>query len=340
MATIKQIASLAGVSRGTVDRVLNNRGIVNPATAARVREIAETLHYTPNAAGKNLSIRKKNLKLGFVMFGGGGNPFFDDVVTGIHAKAELLAEYGVGVETRISEIGDHKRQIALLEELVCSGVQGIAITPVNHPALAEKMRELAARDIALVTVNTDIEHSGRLAYVGSDFRQSGKTAGRLMGLIAGGAAHVGVITGSSSVLCHTERIAGFRRVLGKYYPGAELVGVVENHDDDFESFAVTKELLTAHPEIDALYLAAAGVYGACRAVLSMGLQGKLRIISHDYVPNTKKLLREGVIAATIGQQPLIQGGKPLDILFDYLTRGTVPDDCYYTAIEIRIRENM
>jgi LacI family transcriptional regulator len=44
MATIKQIAELAGVSRGTVDRVLNNRGSVNANTAARVREIAEKLN--------------------------------------------------------------------------------------------------------------------------------------------------------------------------------------------------------------------------------------------------------------------------------------------------------
>ena len=39
MATIKQIAEMAGVSRGTVDRVLNNRGSVNANTAARVREL-------------------------------------------------------------------------------------------------------------------------------------------------------------------------------------------------------------------------------------------------------------------------------------------------------------
>ena len=43
MATIKEIAELAGVSRGTVDRVLNNRGSVNPATAALVRDIARQL---------------------------------------------------------------------------------------------------------------------------------------------------------------------------------------------------------------------------------------------------------------------------------------------------------
>ena len=57
MATIKQIAELAGVSRGTVDRVLNNRGSVNANTAARVREIAEKLNYKPNKAGLMLAAK-------------------------------------------------------------------------------------------------------------------------------------------------------------------------------------------------------------------------------------------------------------------------------------------
>ena len=67
MATIKQIAELAGVSRGTVDRVLNNRGSVNANTAARVREIAEKLNYKPNKAGLMLAAQKKNLKIGVIL---------------------------------------------------------------------------------------------------------------------------------------------------------------------------------------------------------------------------------------------------------------------------------
>ena len=43
MATIKEIAALAGVSRGTVDRVLNDRGAVNPETAEKIRKIVRVL---------------------------------------------------------------------------------------------------------------------------------------------------------------------------------------------------------------------------------------------------------------------------------------------------------
>lgn len=61
-------------SRGTVDRVLNNRGSVNANTAARVREIAEKLNYKPNKAGLMLAAQKKNLKIGVILFPD-SNPF-------------------------------------------------------------------------------------------------------------------------------------------------------------------------------------------------------------------------------------------------------------------------
>ena len=102
MATIKEIADLAGVSRGTVDRVLNKRGSVNPQTAEKVLEIAQALDYKPNRAGLVLAAQKKNLKLGVILFGE-GNPFFDEVIDGIHHKEEELACYNCTV-SRICRI--------------------------------------------------------------------------------------------------------------------------------------------------------------------------------------------------------------------------------------------
>jgi len=76
--TMKEIAYMCGVSRGTVDRVLNKRGSVNPQTAEKILEIAQALDYKPNRAGLVLAAQKKNLKLGVILFGE-GNPFFDEV---------------------------------------------------------------------------------------------------------------------------------------------------------------------------------------------------------------------------------------------------------------------
>ncbi len=80
--TIKEIAALCGVSRGTVDRVLNKRGHVNPETAKRIEELAVSLGYTPNKAATALASRKKNITIGLIIFSE-GNVFFDAILEGI-----------------------------------------------------------------------------------------------------------------------------------------------------------------------------------------------------------------------------------------------------------------
>ncbi len=60
--TVKQIAELANVSRGTVDRVLNNRSGVSEATRQKVLKIAKELHYEPNFLAKALVSKKESFK--------------------------------------------------------------------------------------------------------------------------------------------------------------------------------------------------------------------------------------------------------------------------------------
>ena len=116
MATIKEIAALAGVSRGTVDRVLNDRGAVNPETAEKIRKIAKELDYKPNRAGLVLAAQKKRLKLGVILFST-GNPFFQDVLAGINEKAEELAGYNCTVITKQISFGV-EAQLQAVKELL------------------------------------------------------------------------------------------------------------------------------------------------------------------------------------------------------------------------------
>lgn len=341
MATMKEIADLAGVSRGTVDRVLNHRGSVNPATAAKIKEIVKALDYKPNRAGLVLAAQKKRLKLGVILFSA-ENPFYLDVLKGVQEKAKELASYNCSV--LIKQIkGTVEEQLRAIDALVAEEVHGIALAPFNEEIIRQKINTLYQASIPVVTLNTDIENTHRIAYVGSHYSKSGETAAGLMHLMMMGMSelNVGIITGSSHILCHTERIRGFINALKSHNPNTQIIEVVENHDDEFESYEVTTQLLTNYPQMNALFFAAGGVYGGCRSVSSLGLAGKIRIITFDNVPTTKELVMEEIIAATICQQPELQGSKPLDILFTYLTTGELPKQEYhYVAVDIRIKENI
>lgn len=339
MATIKEIASLAGVSRGTVDRVLNHRGSVNPETAERINRIAKELDYKPNRAGLVLAAQKKRLKLGVILFSP-ENPFYVDVLAGVNEKAEELAGYNCTVIIRQTAL-DVEAQLNAIDELISEEINGIALAPCNDERIRARINSLSRQGIPVVTLNTDIENSRRLAYVGSHYTKSGSTAAGLLRLMTRGEVHVGIITGSAQILCHTERIAGFQETLRPYGEHIHITEIVEVHDDEIESYEKTTRLLKEHPEINALYFTAGGVYGGCRSVQALNRQDEMCIVAYDMVPTTRELIRKGIISAVICQQPKVQGSKPLALLFAYLTTGELPErEHNYVAVDIRIRENL
>jgi len=342
MPTIKDIAELAGVSRGTVDRVLNNRGSVHPLKERKVLEIAKALNYSPNLAGKTLAIKKRQLKFGYILFGStSSNPFFLDVVDGIESRAVELSEYGVSVDIRYAVVENPSLQVELIDVLVDSGISGLVLTPINHPIVIDRIKRLTGSGFPVITANSDIPDCGRLAYVGSDYYKSGETAAGIMNMICSGSARVGIVMGSPLVLCHSERVAGFTHRLEEAYPGIKIVATEVNNDDDIQSYIVTKRLLEEHPDIDAMFLVAAGVVGAFRAVRQMGLEGQLKVVSYDSTIASRELIKSGVISASITQEPFEQGAKPLDILLNLVGFGIRPEqEYYYTELGIVIKENL
>ena len=343
MTTLKEIAALAGVSRGTVDRVLNNRGSVKPETALRIREIAMSLNYQPNKAALTLASQKKKITIGVLLFGpNNGNMFFEDVVEGVEYQRSRLTGYGCTVITKRTPFS-LKAQLDAIDELLAAGIHGLVISPYNSPEIIEKINQLSQAGIPTITTNTDLTDSKRIAYVGSNYYQGGCTAAGLMNLITGGQAKTGIITGSPSILCHSERIKGFMDTLNLRYPGIQVLDTKANLDDEFKSYKATLDLLTSHPQMDALFFTAAGVYGGCRAVIDARAENPARtvkIISFDAVEKTKAMVKSGLIAATICQQPFKQGSRPIKLMFDYLSTGVEPEPIQYTETIIKIMENL
>ena len=126
--TAQQIADLAGVSRGTVDRALHNRGRVNPEVKEKIQKIALELGYKPNLIGQALVRSKQDFKLG-VILQSTETPTMQIVRAGVQRAAEELAGSGVELVLRDFQGLDTELMLEYIEELVSAGVQGIALSP-------------------------------------------------------------------------------------------------------------------------------------------------------------------------------------------------------------------
>ena len=258
--TIKQIADLCSVSRGTVDRVLNGRGKVKPETEDRVLRTIRQLGYTKNIAGKALTLKKTAPGIGVVV-SSEGNPFFEDVIEGFGKAEKELADYGVTVTLKTMRGYDVQRQLALIGELAQVGISALVIQPINNPRIARKINELGERGIPTVTVNTDIENTCRQCYVGSDYTAGGVTAAGVMRIVTGGRANLGIVAGVSMLLGHDQRRDGFERHIKAVCPDINIVDSVSAMDDPEHSYRMTLAMLRRNPQIDAIFIVAAGAEG-------------------------------------------------------------------------------
>lgn len=135
--TSKQIAELAGVSRGTVDRALHNRGRVKPEVAERIRKIAAELEYQPNVIGRALVKTAQDYKLGMILQSM-ETPTMQVVNQGAEQAALELKAAGVELEIRRINRLDTAAVLDYIDELLLDGVRGFALSPSYEPEIKEK----------------------------------------------------------------------------------------------------------------------------------------------------------------------------------------------------------
>jgi LacI family transcriptional regulator len=254
-------------------------------------------------------------------------------------KVEEYSSFGVEVFVeRVAFQGE--AQCACIDKFLAMGIGALMIQPVNEPIMVEKLRNLSQQGIPVVTINTNLECFEPLCYVGNDFFTCGKIAANLFDQYTNGICNIGIVTGFQKAQSHADRIAGFREYI-KDREAMKEISLVENHDDEVESFSVTKTLLEKHPEINALFLVAGGIYGAGKALKTFPFYKRIKVVSFDESPSTKELVMDGTILATICQQPIRQGILSLETLFNYLIdHKKPPGNKLYTDIQIKLRTNI
>lgn len=336
--TLKQIAELAGVSRGTVDRALYDRGRVNPEVAAQIKKIAAELGYQPNRAGRALALAKNPIRIG-VIVQSVETPFIQLVLEGVRRAAEELGEMGIQVLIRQVRSINIAAVQQIMDELLEEGCGGIALLPAENDALRQKIRRLhEERQLPVVTFNSDIVDAPRLCFVGLNNRLSGQTAAGLMHAIVHRTGPVLAITGHADKRAMRERADGFTEEIRAAYPSMPILPTQYCYDDDDLAYEITRQTLSAHNDLAGILICTYGQNGVCQALAEAGLTGAVPVIGYDLTPDNCENLRNGKVDFLLGQDSFSQGYRPIMILFDYLFTGKTPESEFsYTDIVIKTR---
>src|SRR5215475_463804 len=136
---IHQIAQLARVSIGTVDRALHGRPGINPSTRQRILKIASQIGYSPNLAARALSIARPNVRVG-VCIPREIHFFYDQMWGGILDEERRSSHLGIQFLHRpVHSLGDHDTEA--VQELLDEGVDGIVLAAGNPAGLTPLINE-------------------------------------------------------------------------------------------------------------------------------------------------------------------------------------------------------
>lgn len=301
--TIADVASAAGVSTATVDRVLHGRAGVSAANRQRVILAARGLNYLPSDGETWLPARSAKLE------------FF--IPGGLHSFLREVADRIVGFATRlplVSEIRLHdlpdlepRSLVAALGQIDLA-TRGIGVLAIDHPVTRRAVRDLTESGIKVVTICSDIDASLRAAYVGVDDRIAGRTAALIMGrMTAGRAGPVALFAGQRDLQGQSAREAGFRAILERDFPRLHALPTLDARNDNTISEAQTAALLERHPDLIGIYSMGGGRSGIAAALTAYTPDPRPFVAMHDLTETTRRSLRSGVVDLVIDQNARLVG---------------------------------
>jgi len=334
---IPLIAKLAGVSIGTVDRALHGRPGINENTLKRILKIAREIGYKPNPAARALSTGR-HIRIGIcvpkeIAF------FYDELWDGIRDEADRYASRGVEFSTvDVPELGRGER--SAFKQLLKSELSGIIVTPGNPDAMTPLIDAAERQGARVICVSTDAPVSQRSSVVCIEPRLNGLIAGELMANFLGAGAKVAIVTGMLKTVDHIQKTEGFIASFRERCPGGEVVAVIEGHEHPDESFRKTATLLGNEPDLSGIYVNTVNCLPVCRALAATKSVHKVRLITTDLFRKMIPYFERGTIAASIHQQPYMQGQLAVRSLVEHLLHGAELSRTQYLNPSIILRSNL
>ena len=247
MATIKDVARLAGVGVGTASRVISGKGSFSQAAAARVEAAARQLGFRPSAIARALSLQSTGTIGVFVPDFKG--PFYGPLLDAIDTELRqhdrhMVAANGCGHEDSRQQSLDGAR---FLIERECDGIVmcSNALRDADFAALRETFANLAI-------VNRDVK--GMKAHCFTvDHRAAGRAAADA--LLAHGHRRIAVVTGPAIAGDNKQRLQGLFDRLDEAGVAATSVLVEEGDFSAPSGWAACERLVARKPRITALFCA-------------------------------------------------------------------------------------
>jgi len=288
------------------------------------------------------------------------NPFFDLARDGCEAAAAEMD----GVTCLYIGPSEHTEmeQIQIVQDLITRGVDGIAVSPSNAPAMAKALARARDAGIPVLTWDADLleaDQDIRATFIGTNNYQIGVELAGIVEELKPEGGSLCLQTGGAAAANHNLRLQGIRDTLGGFDdttpPGERLTG--ENgwrevdgcplitDDDSAKAVQGLADILNKYGDLDAFVSTGAFTQwsdNAYRQAVEPHLgrmeSGELVVVVADTLPMQMEQLADGYSHGQVGQRPYEMGYKSMYVLKDMI-EGETPEDPIYTGLDVCTQAN-
>jgi LacI family transcriptional regulator len=323
MATIHDVARLAGVSPITVSRVINNSGYISQKTRARVKAAIIELGYAPNIIARSLRSKRTNT-LALVLTDI-TNPFFTHIARGVEDTASD-AGFTVIYSNTDESVDEETKNLQLLLQ---KQVDGILLVPARSTSRSiELIKEQGTPVVILDRRVSDVETD----VVRCDSVEGAYKLVKL--LLDQGHRRIAVLSGPQGVSTADDRVTGYQKAMAEV--GLSDDGLVFYGNYTLTSgYEMAKRTLSLSPQATALFAANNFIaIGALRALRDSGLKvpGDISLVAFDDLPQTWIVEPFLTVAA---QPPYEMGCKATQLLLNRI-RGEAPSECQEIILPVEL----
>lgn len=343
--TIIDVAKRAGVSKGTVDRVLHNRGEVSEKSARKVRKAIEELEYEPNLYASLLASKNAHVIACLIPEAEEGE-YWEKINRGFILGGEQASAFNIKTRAFYYDQYDVRSFKKACAELLGSEPAGVVLPPLFMSDTMSLTEELRKRAIPYVYVDSKLEDDNYFAYFGMPMYKSGYLCAALLTerCTPGQMKEVAVIRINRDKNHQSDptvnRRAGFMDYMGSHFPSCTIHNIFINPSDPAETYRTLDAFFGTHPGIKHVVMFSSRVYLVGRYLAEHPEEGR-RVIGFDNLEKNMQMLSEGTVDILISQRTENQSRYAVSSLVDYLLMRKKPQRRdNYMHMDILTRYNM
>lgn len=323
--TILDIARLTGLSKGTVDRVLHNRGEVSRKSYDAVMKAIQDLGYEPNVYASMLARGGSHL-IAVLMPEDEPGGFWSLAAGGIEKALDPLASGGVSIEHFGYDPTDVESLKAAARKMWDSNPSGVVIAPMFREATLQITAALRSKDIPYVFVDTKLDDLGYLAFFGMPMYRSGYLCADQLtgGLPVKSLLVVRVQRDVQRMSDPTvDRRAGFLDYIHEHFPDCVVYNVLINPADIPAAEAALDEFFESHPDTRQIAMFNSRIHLLVPWLERHPQRGR-RVVGFDNLEANIQALSRGTVSALVCQHPDDQLALAIKALAERIVLGKHP----------------